>query len=114
MSKPKRIDRTPADSVPDTEAMLAVMKGDGGKETTRLGLATDTEFWFAVWFETREQKEAFLAALNWDVLGQKYLDGLTLAATLAIDLPSRPSVMRTSGARPDKKLLDLAGGNDGK
>jgi hypothetical protein len=56
-------------------------------ESDRFKRATDSEFWVAVCFTTREEKDAFLAAANLDTLGDKYLDGRAVADTLGIDLP---------------------------
>jgi len=44
-------------------------------EAKRFRDATDSEFWFAVCFKTREAKEAFLEAWGLEELGDKYLDG---------------------------------------
>lgn len=56
-------------------------------ESDRFKRATDSEFWVAVCFTTREEKEAFLAAANLDTIGDKYLDGRAVADTLGITLP---------------------------
>ena len=55
-------------------------------ERARFKRATDSEFWVAVCFTTREEKEAFLAAAGLTHLGDKYLDGHAVADTLGIDL----------------------------
>ena len=57
------------------------------KEKARFLDVTDSEFWVAFCFRTREQKEAFLAALSLLELGDKYVDGLAAARALAIRLP---------------------------
>jgi len=54
-------------------------------EQQRMELVTDSEYWFCVCFETREQKEALLAALGLLGLGDKYLDGREVARTLGVD-----------------------------
>lgn len=56
-------------------------------ERARFKRATDSEFWFAVCFTTREEKDAFLVAANLDRIGDKYLDGRAVAHELGIDLP---------------------------
>src|ERR1700733_1475904 len=53
----------------------------------RIDAITDSEYWFAVCFQSREQKEAFLKAVNWISLGDKYLDGTAIALSLKISLP---------------------------
>jgi hypothetical protein len=51
----------------------------------------DTEYWVCTIFETREQKEAFLAALDIHIEeGDKYVDGYVLARRLKIKLPDSP------------------------
>jgi hypothetical protein len=45
------------------------------QESNRFRDATDSEYWFAVCFKTRAEKEAFLAKYKLDQLGDKYLDG---------------------------------------
>lgn len=49
--------------------------------------AVETEFWFAVVFQSRAQKDAFLAATGWSDLGTKHMDGLDLAERLGVKLP---------------------------
>lgn len=56
-------------------------------EEKRFRDSTDSEFWFAVCFQTRDQKEAFLSALKVLVHGDKYVDGQVLAEALGIALP---------------------------
>lgn len=67
--------------------------------------ATDSEFWIAVCFETREQKEEFLRRLALLDLGDKYLDGLEVAKRLGIPLESKRPKLR--GARPKERLRKL-------
>lgn len=78
-------------------------------EQNRFQTETDTEHWFAVDFETREQKETFLAELarrcgvTLADLGDKYLHGLILASLMGIDLPEGGRRYNTGG-KPDKTL----------
>lgn len=59
------------------------------KERERYKRAADSGYWFAVYFETREQKEAFLAAKNLrkKVYGDLYIDGRKWARQDNIELP---------------------------
>jgi len=52
----------------------------------------DSEYWFCVCFQTREQKEEFLEKMKWLDLGDKYLDGLEVAERqeLKLDNPTPP------------------------
>lgn len=52
----------------------------------------DSEFWIAVCFQSREQKEAFLRALNLLDHGDKYLDGYVVAEKLGVELPGSGKV----------------------
>ena len=57
-------------------------------EKDRFVKATDTEYWFAVCFNSRDDKEAFLKAVkaNKNVMGDKYLDGYKLARLLGVEM----------------------------
>lgn len=57
-------------------------------ENERFQNTTDSEYWFAVCFQTREQKEAFLKAMNLFLIGDKYLDGVEVAKQLGINIPA--------------------------
>lgn len=46
----------------------------------------DHEFWCALCFQSREQKEQFLKALDLLDIGDKYLDGLLVAERLGVPL----------------------------
>lgn len=77
-------------------------------EAKRFEDATDSEFWFAVCFESREQKEAFLKALQWTLAtggDDKYLDGTVLAKKCGIELP--PAPRRSIPANPGKAFEGL-------
>ncbi|USX56337.1 hypothetical protein [Lentzea sp. HUAS12] len=56
------------------------------REDERFRLATDSEFWFALCFKSREDKEAFLKYAGLMHIGDKYLDGHAAAALLGVDL----------------------------
>jgi hypothetical protein len=71
-------------------------------EAARFEAATDSEYWCALVFETRAQKEAFLAALGWLARGDKYLDGVALAKRNGIPLP--PAHVPYRASKGDKKL----------
>lgn len=55
-------------------------------ERDRFRAATDSEFWFAVCFTSREEKERFLRAAGLWEHGDKYLDGAVVAAALDVDM----------------------------
>lgn len=55
-------------------------------EADRFKRATDSEYWVAVCFTTREEKEAFLRVAGLAHIGDKYLDGRQVAAALDVDI----------------------------
>jgi hypothetical protein len=77
------------------------------KEHDRRTDATDSRYWVAVCFQTREQKEEFLAKAGLLDLVEDgdYLDGLEVADRLEVDVESPTPAWRD--AAPKKKLADL-------
>jgi hypothetical protein len=68
--------------------------------------AIDTEFWFAVYFRSREQKNQFLHAIGMLAEADKYIDGERLADTLGIDLAGGEAVFTVRDPCP--KLAAIA------
>jgi hypothetical protein len=85
--------------------LLGGFKARAKAEQKRFELATDSEYWFAVCFQTREQKDAFLEAVDWYQHGDKYLDGAFVAKQLNIKLPSADVPYNTG--RVDRRLEQL-------
>lgn len=56
-------------------------------ENSRFQDTTDSEYWFAVCFQSRAQKDAFLKAMNLFLIGDKYLDGVEVAKQLGVEIP---------------------------
>jgi hypothetical protein len=77
-----------ADSAADLDAVQAGFRARAKRDADRKRLATDSEFWACLCFQTRAQKEAFLAALNLLQLGDKYIDGIDAAKVLGVPLPA--------------------------
>lgn len=80
-------------------------------------VTVDTEFWIAVCFQSRAQKEEFLEKANLSELGDKYLDGLKVAEILGVDvqpilLQKRPVRKPPSGLRSPDKILKYEGGDE--
>lgn len=55
-------------------------------EEERRKAVTDSEYWVAFCFETREQKEAFLRHFSLLDDGDKYVDGLAAAEAMGVEL----------------------------
>lgn len=89
----------------EASALLKGFQQRAEQERDRFMLAVDSEFWFAVCFQSREQKEMFLAFTGWLTLGDKYIDGTQLAKKLGLELPE--VVLSNKKAKPDKRLLPL-------
>lgn len=84
----------------------AAFKARAQAESKRMELATDSEYWTCLVFQTREQAEAFAAAVPWLEQGAKYVDGVQVARSLGIELPPAAVPYNTS-SRKDKKLNKL-------
>lgn len=65
-------------------------------EAERFKNATDTEYWACFCFQTREQKDVFLKALDLIQFGDKYLDGVRVAEQLGVELPEANIKYNTS------------------
>lgn len=76
-----------ADCAADLDAVKAGFRARAKTESSRFKNVTDSEYWFAVCFKTREQKERFLQAMNWIQHGDKYLPGDEIAKLQGIGLP---------------------------
>lgn len=88
-----------ADSEADLDAVQEGFRNRAKQESDRFALATDSEYWACVCFQSREQKERFLAALNILEFGDKYLDGQLVAERLGVKLPAADVPYK-----PDPKL----------
>lgn len=80
-------------------------------ESDRFFLATDTEYWLTTCFQSRSQKEQFLAGLREKFGlkddGDKYIDGWALAKALGIHL-DRVEVPYNTSSKLDKTWLKLS------
>lgn len=85
--------------------LLAGFKSRSSRENERFVQATDSEYWFCVCFQTREQKEEFLQKLRLLELGDKYLDGLLVAKRLGVKIESPVPPLPT--IRGDNSLVGL-------
>lgn len=94
------------DTVAEASAILTSFRQRGKDEKATYRAATDSEFWFAICFRTREQKDAFLAATGWNLFGDKYLDGHDLALMMDIELPEDARFLKRK-TRIDKRLIAL-------
>jgi hypothetical protein len=56
------------------------------KEAGRVDLATDTEYWFCVCFETREQKTEFLQSSGLGDGDERFINGFNLAKKMGVNI----------------------------
>ena len=84
---PEQTGDSEADSSADLDAVQAGFRNRAKQESKRFELATDTEYWACLCFQSREQKDRFLAALDILEFGDKYLDGRLVAERLGVKLP---------------------------
>jgi hypothetical protein len=81
------------------------LKAAAKAERDRFVEITDSEYWVALCFQTREQKEEFLQKLGLLELGDKYLDGLEVAKKLKVKIESgTPPIRKT---RVNKRWLEF-------
>lgn len=94
------------DAVKDTRdeltALQAGFRQRAKDEGKRFMEATDSEYWCCLCFQTREQKEAFLTALQLIQFGDKYLDGQLVAKQLGVPIPAADVPFNT-GSKVDPK-----------
>jgi hypothetical protein len=84
-------DEKPAGSFEEQAAaeigeLEAGIKSRKKAERDRFRAATDSEFWFAVCFTSRDEKDRFLKAAGLWEHGDKYLDGQVVADTFDVDM----------------------------
>lgn len=75
-------DNIAADSAAELTALEQGYRDRAKQEGNRFRNATDSEYWFAVCFKTRAEKEAFLTEYGLLPHGDKYLDGAVVDAVL--------------------------------
>ncbi len=102
---PPRMDQVEAEAAEELSELLRGFKQREQNEEQRFIDAVDSEHWVALCFQTRAQKEEFLAKARLIQFGDKYIDGMKVAEVLGIRLESRVPPMPT--ARLDRQLADL-------
>lgn len=84
---PQQTGNPEIDSKADLDEVQASFRERIKTENSRFQNTTDSEYWFAMCFQSREQKDAFLRAMDLFLIGDKYLDGVEVAKQLGIDIP---------------------------
>jgi len=88
------------DSKTELNEVLSLFKKNAAQEKSTFVDNTDSEYWFAVCFANRAQKNQFLEKLCGGTLGDKYINGEHLAKVLGITLTPQ----NKPKAKPFKKL----------
>lgn len=70
----------------EVDIALEELLAERRRQKERWRTTNDDEFWFAVCFQSRQQKEDFLQRAGLHDMGDKYLDGLRLAAHFGVDI----------------------------
>ena len=96
-------------AVKETSAVLAAFIARSKAEQARFALATDSEYWVGLCFQTRAQKEHFLREAKLLQAGDKYIDGALLAKRMGIALPPA-AVPYNVSAKVDAKYAALLAG----
>lgn len=79
-----------ADTNSEINAFINSLKSDSAKEKIIKAKNTDARFFFAVYFQDSEQKEAFLRAIGADKLtAGQYINGLEFAKLLGIEIEKK-------------------------
>jgi hypothetical protein len=90
-----------ADSLADLKALEEGFRKRMADENQRFALATDTEYWCCICFQSRAEKEEFLSKLDILKYGDKYLDGQQVAEKLGVSL-TPVSMSYNPGKKVDK------------
>ncbi|MBF6333335.1 hypothetical protein [Nocardia transvalensis] len=75
-----------ADVKAELDALGKGLSGASKQWAEKFAAMNDSEYWIAICFRSREQKEEFLRKAELTELGDKYLDGEKAAEILGIEL----------------------------
>ena len=79
------------DAAVELDAIQQGFRDRRDREAERAELVTMTDYYFCVCFATRQQRQAFLDGVGWDIAaGDRYLDGRALAKRDGVELPPDP------------------------
>ncbi|TXH52465.1 MAG: hypothetical protein E6Q97_16080 [Desulfurellales bacterium] len=103
--KAKPESESPPDPGQAVSETLRRFKERAKAEDQRFVDNTDSEFWIAIGFQNRAQKEEFLQKTGISRLGDKYLDGMAVAALLGVELTT--PIPKIPKLQVPRKLLRL-------
>jgi hypothetical protein len=101
------------DSKAELTALQKAIKDQQRNYAAKMKDILDSEYWVAVCFQTRAQKEAFLTAIGLILDGDKYVNGLSLAKKMGINLPSASikKKMRATMKLDEMEPIEKIGGD---
>lgn len=99
-------DEPPAKPKKVLNAQEQAYKDRARAEDKRFMEAVDTNYWFCLCFQTEAHKQEFLEKSGWGKVGDKYIDGLQVAASMNVTLDQEVPPIRKS--RPNRRMERLA------
>jgi len=75
-----------ASATAEMSEIVRLIREKKKESADRFRIADDTDYWVALCFQCREQRDEFLRKAGWSDLGEKYLNGLEIARRLGIDV----------------------------
>lgn len=102
---PEQTGNLEQDLMQELDAVKQGFRNRAKVENNRFDDVTDSEYWFAVCFKTREQKERFLKAMQWIEYGDKYLNGELIAERMGVDIGK--SDLEITNPKIDKDFVKL-------
>ena len=106
-SQDKR-DNAEEESRAELNEFQKLAKSDLAREQKAMRDMFDSEYWVALCFDSRAQKEAFLHHFKLFSSGDKYLDGVQVAEALGVSLPDAPEIKGEN--RINATWLEFTGG----
>lgn len=91
-----------ADTKAELNALQSGFIARAKQENARREKATDSEYWFCVCFQSRDQVEEFLKKSGWAKPNVKYIDGQQVAKAIGVKLT--PDTTGFGQTRIDRKL----------
>lgn len=95
-----------ADSAAELSAAKAAFIERAKREAKRMEKATDSEYWFCVCFQTREEVKEFLRKASWGPSDAKYIDGHIVADKMGIQITKDTTSF--GAVKIDSRLAALA------
>jgi len=91
--------------------VLAAFRQRAKAEESAKAKNVSTDFWFAVYFASQEQRDSFLRAVNLlSKMDDQYINGTDFAKAVGVDIPEEEITIPKSFRRPagiDDLVLDI-------